>query len=227
MGLYALGDTHLSLGVAKEMDIFGGNWIGYMDKLEESLSALTEDDLFLLCGDLGWGMSLQQSLKDFQFLDKCPAKMILLKGNHDYYWESIQKMQRFFTENNLHKFSFLHNNCHFYQDVAICGTRGWFYEVERGEHSAKIFQRELMRLETSLKAAGEREKICFFHYPPIAKGYRCGEIMDLLSEYQVKHCYYGHLHGKQHRIAVEGVVEGIEFHLISADYLDCIPKKIL
>lgn len=227
MSLYAIGDTHLSLGVPKEMDIFGGNWVGYMDKLEQSLSVLQPEDTLLLCGDLCWGMSLEQSLPDFSFLAKVPARIILLKGNHDYWWTSLQKMERFFEEHSMPQFKFLHNNCHFYEDIALCGTRGWFYEVDRGEHSAKIFNRELMRLEASLKAAGEKEKYCFLHYPPLTKGYRCEEIMDLLKKYQVTHCFFGHLHGKQHRVALEGRVDDTEFHFIAADFLDCIPRKIL
>lgn len=227
MSLYGLGDTHLALGVPKNMDIFGGNWVGYMEKLRHNLSALTQEDTLLLCGDMGWGMSLEQSLKDFQFLDDITAHIVFLKGNHDYWWTSIQKMTRFFQEHQMEHFSFLHNNCHIYGEVALCGTRGWFYEEERGEHSAKIFNRELMRLETSLKQAGVMEKYCFLHYPPLTKGYRCDEIMDLMKKYQVSRCYYGHLHGKQHHVAVQGMVEGIEFNLIAADYLDCIPKKIL
>lgn len=228
MSFFALGDTHLSLGVAKEMDIFGGNWVGYMDKLEESLSLLTPEDTLLVCGDLGWGMSLEQSLADFAFLAQMPpGRIILLKGNHDYWWTSLQKMEGFFRENSMEKFVFLHNNCQFYDDIAICGTRGWFYEVDRGEHSAKIFNRELMRLETSLKQAGDKEKYCFLHYPPITKQYRCDQIIELLKKYQVTRCFFGHLHGKQHHTAVEGRVEGIEFRLISADFLDCKPMKII
>lgn len=227
MSLYVLGDTHLSLSVSKEMDVFGGNWVGYMDKLQESLWSLSSEDVLVLCGDMGWGMSLGQSIEDFAFLGKIPATVYLVKGNHDYWWTSMEKMQRFFQEQEITNLKFIHNNAQFYKNIALCGTRGWFYEVERGEHSKKIFNRELMRLEASLKEAGELEKYCFVHYPPLAKGYRCEEILALLKKYQVSRCYYGHLHGKMHRVAVEGLVDGVEFHLISADYLNCIPKKIM
>ena len=114
-----------------------------------------------------------------------------------------------------------------YGDVALCGTRGWFYEEERGEHSAKIFNRELIRMETSMKSAGEREKICFLHYPPVYHGYRCQEIIDLLQKYQVSKCYYGHLHGGSHRFAVCGDRDGIEYRLIAADYVGFKPVKIM
>lgn len=227
MALYAIGDTHLSFCVDKPMDVFGGNWTGYVEKLREGFSVLTEQDTLVLCGDLSWGMSLEQAEQDFRFLHEIPGKKIFLKGNHDYWWTTAAKMERFFAQKGFDSLYVLHNNCHFYQDVALCGTRGWFYEEERGAHSAKIFNRELMRLETSLKAAGDREKICFLHYPPLYHGYRCEEIIELLKRYGVKQCCYGHLHGGSHRLAVSGVQEGVEFTLVAADYLNFQLKKIL
>lgn len=226
MGLYAIGDTHLSLGVPKPMDIFGGNWVGYMDKLRENLYQLTEEDTLLLCGDMNWGLTLEQSLEDFQFLAQVPSKIILLKGNHDYWWTSRTKMESFAKQHQMNNLYFLHNNCYYYGDVALCGTRGWFYEEDRGAHSAKIFRRELGRLEASLKEAGDVEKRCFLHYPPLTKNYRCDEILELLHKYKVKDCYYGHLHGAMHKVAIEGLVENIRFHFIAADFLDCKPIQI-
>ncbi len=185
MALYAIGDTHLSLGVDKPMDVFGGGWRGYVDKLREGFSHIKAEDTVVLCGDLSWGMSLEQAEQDFAFLDALPGRKILLKGNHDYWWTTAAKMERFFAEHGFSTLEILHNNCRLYGELALCGTRGWFYEEDRGEHSAKIFNRELMRLEASLKAAEEREKFCFLHYPPLYQGYRCQEIMDLLEAYGV------------------------------------------
>ena len=224
MALYAIGDTHLSLSCNKPMDIFGGAWENYVDKLLEGFSVVKPEDTVILCGDLSWGMSLEQAEADFAFLDRLPGRKLLMKGNHDYWWTTAAKMNRFFEEKGFHSFSLLHNNCHFYGDVALCGTRGWFFE-EHGD--AKVFNRELIRLETSLKAAGEREKLCFLHYPPRYQGYICQEIVDLLEKYQVKACYYGHLHGGSHRLAQEGKFNSVEYHLVAADYLDFKPKKIL
>lgn len=224
MALYAMGDTHLSLGGNKPMDVFGGGWNGYVDKLAQSLSCLKPEDTLVLCGDISWGMSLEEAEADFAFLEQMPGRKLLLKGNHDYWWTTVAKMERFFAEHGWTSFSFLHNNCALYGDVALCGTRGWFYE-ETG--SQKVFQRELMRLETSLKAAGEREKYCFLHYPPAYQGYTCQEILDLLERYHVSKCFYGHLHGGSHRLAQEGLRGSVEYHLVSADYLKFCPQKIV
>ena len=122
----------------------------------------------------------------------------------------------------------LNNNCYEYGDIAICGTRGWFFEEEKsGQHDEKVFKRELIRLETSLKAAGEKEKLCFLHYPPQYQGYTCREIMELLERYRVKTCYYGHLHGGSHRLAIEGTRNGVEYRLVAADYVKFRPVRIL
>ncbi len=224
MALYALGDTHLSLSGDKSMEVFGGAWEGYVDKLRQGLSVLEPEDTLVLCGDLSWGMSLEQAREDLAFLDSFPGRKLLLKGNHDYWWTTAAKMNGFFQQQGFHSFHLLHNNCHFYGDVALCGTRGWFYE-ETGDK--KIFQRELMRLETSLKAAGEREKICFLHYPPRCRGYVCDEVVELLERYRVRTCCYGHLHGVGHQQAVEGIWDNVEYCLVAGDYLQFSPKKIL
>ena len=227
MALYAIGDTHLSLGGAdKSMEVFGGRWDGYVDKLRRGFEAVGAEDTVVLCGDLSWGMSLAEAREDFAFLNALPGRKLIVKGNHDYWWTTAAKMTAFFRENGFDTLSILHNNCAAYGDLALCGTRGWFYEEERGEHSAKIFNRELIRLEASLKAAGEREKICFIHYPPLCTGFRCDEIIELMERYGVTTCCYAHLHGESHRFAAHGVRGGIDYRLISADYLEFRPEKI-
>ena len=223
MALYALGDTHLSLGTDKPMDVFGGGWTGYVDKLREGFAQVAPEDTVVVCGDISWGMSLEQARADFAFLDALPGRKILLKGNHDYWWNTAAKMHAFFTENGFTTLHLLHNNCQLYGDLALCGTRGWFYE-ETGDQ--KVFNRELIRLEASLKAAGEREKLCFLHYPPLYQGYRCQEIIDLMERYGVKLCCYGHLHGGSHRLAVVGKQGKIVYQLVAADYLGFRPQKI-
>ena len=227
MALYAIGDTHLSLTSNKPMDVFGGGWAGYVDKLRQGFACVRPEDTVVLCGDLSWGMSLQEAREDFAFLDALPGKKLLMKGNHDYWWTTASKMNQFFQENHFTTFEILHNNCRFYGDVALCGTRGWFYEEDKGgTHDEKVFRRELGRLETSLKAAGKREKLCFLHYPPRYQGYECPEILELLERYGVRRCYYGHLHAESHRLALQGNWHGIEFQLVSADYVNFRPVKI-
>ena len=226
MALYALGDPHLSLNSQKPMDVFGGHWVGYVEKLREGLGRITAEDTLVLCGDLSWGMSLEEAQADLAFLNQVPGRKILLKGNHDYWWETARKMNRFFEENGF-QFEILHNNCLTYGETALCGTRGWFLDEEKGGHNEKMLRREVLRLETSLKAAGDREKLVFLHYPPIYQGYRCPEILNLLKQYDVKRCFFGHLHGPSCRLAVQGTVDGTEFSLVSADHLNFIPKKIL
>ena len=228
MALYAIGDTHLSLASDKPMDVFGGGWTGYVDKLKEGFQVISPEDTVVICGDVSWGMSLEEARADFAFLDALPGgRKLLLKGNHDYWWTTASKMKAFFAENGFSTLDVLHNNCHFYGETALCGTRGWFYEEDRGEHSAKIFNRELIRLEASLKAAGEREKLCFLHYPPLYQGYRCQEILDLLERYRVSLCCYGHLHGGSHRLAVTGRQGTVDYRLVAADYVGFRPVCIL
>ena len=228
MALYAIGDLHLCLGAPKPMDIFGGNWTGYMEKLKDGMSVITEKDTTVLLGDLSWALSLEESAADFAWINEIPGKKILLKGNHDYWWSTAAKFRKFCEANRFSDMEILNNNCFEYDDWAICGTRGWFFEEERsGAHDEKVFKRELCRLEASLKAAGEKQKLVFLHYPPKYKGYECREILELPEEYEVRRCFYGHLHGGSHRLALEGLWDGVEYRLVAADYLNFKPYKVI
>ena len=228
MALYAIGDLHLSLGASKPMDIFGGNWVGYMDKLKEGLSVIKPEDTTVLLGDLSWGLSLEESAADFAWINEIPGKKIILKGNHDYWWSTAAKFYKLCNEKGFENLYILNNNHYEYNGWAICGTRGWFFEEERsGQHDEKVFKRELLRLEASLQSAGDLHKMVFLHYPPLYKGYRCDEILQLLEKYQVRRCFYGHLHGPSHKLAMEGLWEGIEFRLVSADFLDFHPYPVI
>ena len=228
MALYAIGDLHLCLGAPKPMDIFGGAWLGYMDKLREGLSVITAEDTTVLLGDLSWALGMEEAKADFAWISQIPGRKIILKGNHDYWWSTAAKFYRFCEENEFENIYILNNNCHDYGNVAICGTRGWFFEEERsGAHDEKVFRRELGRLEASLRAAGEKQKIVFLHYPPRYKGYVCQEILDLLQKYGVRQCFYGHLHGASHGLAQEGIWDGIDFKLVAADKLQFRPWKVM
>lgn len=228
MALYAIGDLHLSLGSSKPMDVFGGAWEGYMDKLRDGLSVVKDTDTIVLLGDISWALGLDEASADFSFINNIPGNKIILKGNHDFWWSTAAKFNSFCVNNNFENMRILNNNCYFYDSWAICGTRGWFFEEEKsGEHDEKVFKREMLRLETSLKAAGDMPKMVFLHYPPLYKGYSCEPILELLQKYNVSKCFYGHLHGASHGLALEGLWDGIEYRLVSADKLNFQPYSVI
>ena len=228
MSLFAIGDLHLCLGASKPMDVFGGNWIGYMDKLKEGMSVIGPEDTTVLLGDLSWALDLERAGADYGWIDQIPGRKIILKGNHDYWWSTASKFYKFCEERGFTQQWILNNNHYEYDGHAICGTRGWFFEEERsGQHDEKVFKRELLRLEASLRSAGELPKMVFLHYPPRYKGYCCEEILELLERYDVRRCFYGHLHGPSHKLAMEGLWDGVEFRLVSADHLDFKPFKVI
>ena len=225
--LYAIGDLHLSFSNDKPMDVFGEVWQDHAQKLKRGFASLTAEDVTVLCGDLSWAMSLPEALEDFRFIDALPGKKIVLKGNHDYWWSTAAKAKKLFAENGIETIDILHNNALPYGEYALCGTRGWFYEEERGvEHDRKIMRREVMRLENSLRAAREREKLVFLHYPPVYQKYECPEILELLERYGVKKCFYGHIHGKGVPAAFNGWRGGTQFRLVSADAVGFAPVPV-
>ena len=228
MALYAIGDLHLCLGANKPMDVFGGNWVGYMDKLSEAMSVITDDDTTVLLGDLSSALDIASAHNDFAWIDRIPGRKIILKGNHDYWWSTASKFYKFCESNGFTNQFILNNNHYEYDGWAICGTRGWFFEEDvSGQHDEKVFKRELLRLEASLRSAGELSKMVFLHYPPRYKGYECPEILELLDKYEVRRCFYGHLHGPSHKLAMEGLWGGVEYRLVAADYLDFKPFTVI
>lgn len=225
MAIFAIGDLHLSLGSKKPMDIFPG-WQGYVEKIKTNwVNLIGPEDTVVLAGDTSWAMKLEDAAQDFAFLQDLPGKKLLLKGNHDYWWTTVKKMETFFEQKGFHSLQILHNNAFFVDDAAICGTRSWLFDASE-PHDEKVMNRELGRLRASLEAAGDREKLVFLHYPPIYPNANAQEVVQLLKEYDVKQCYYGHLHGAAIRYAVQGQVEGIFYRLISADGLAFCPYKI-
>ena len=227
MSLFAIGDTHLSFGTDKPMDVFRG-WENYEKKLEKNWRAVVSDnDTVVIPGDVTWGMNLQEALADFQFLDSLPGRKIILKGNHDYWWSTKKKADEFFKANGIETIDILNNNAYSVGGFALCGSRGWFFE-NTAETDRKILAREAGRLRMSIEAAQALggEKIAFLHYPPIAGGSVCGEICEELVKGGVKRCYYGHLHGPALSFAFNGEMFGIEFRLVSGDFLKFCPKLI-
>ncbi|MBR5502226.1 MAG: metallophosphoesterase [Oscillospiraceae bacterium] len=227
MSIFAIADTHLSLGVKKPMDIFNG-WQGYEKRLEENWRLLVKDtDTVVLPGDISWGMTMPQALPDLQFLDRLPGQKIILKGNHDYWWPTRAKMDAFFEQNSITTIRALFHDAVLAEGKALCGTRSWFYEQD--EPDEKVFLRELGRLRMSLEEAKKLEAeeiIAFLHYPPLYQNFRCEEIISLLKEYGVTRCFYGHIHGPSIQYAFQGESDGIEFKLVSADSLRFVPYKI-
>lgn len=226
MAIFAIADLHLSFGADKPMDIFGG-WENYVELIEQNWRKfVSENDHVVIPGDVSWAMRIENTLGDFKFIDNLPGTKYILKGNHDYWWTTASKMQKFFDENNLRSLKIIHNNAFKFDDYALCGSRGWFVEDE-GEH--KIILREAGRLETSIvagKALGG-EPIVFLHYPPVSKNRDVDEIVEVLNRHEIKKCYYGHIHGKGCNYAFQGSKHGIEFKMVSADYLGFNPYKIV
>ena len=228
MTFFAISDLHLPAH-EKPMDVFGAHWENHFQRIREDWTArVREEDVVLLPGDLTWAMRLEDAQEDLEKIQALPGTKLLLRGNHDYWWSTASKFYKFCIENGFSNQYILNNNHYTYGDWAICGTRGWFFEEDaaEGSHNDKIFKRELIRLETSLKAAGEKEKICFLHYPPRYRGYECPEILALLKQYGVSVCCYGHLHSDSHKLAIEGVYDGVDFRLCSADFLRFQPIRL-
>jgi len=230
MSLYVMGDLHLSTQVQKPMDVFGGVWDGYQEKIIQSLSKLNDDDVIVLNGDTSWAMSLNEALSDFKLLDSFKGQKIVSKGNHDFWWTTKSKVMDFFEQNDIHSIDILHNNCFVYNDTAICGTKGYFYEETKSDsHDLKVYKRELLRLEHSLSEAERKNvknKIVFLHYPPIYQDIVYAEMLDIMNRYGVSECYYGHIHGMSHKYAFNGIKDGIKYTLVSSDFLNFKPYKI-
>lgn len=222
-----MGDLHLSLSTHKPMDIFGEAWTDHTRKIRENW-LLNETDTIVLAGDLSWGMNFEEADADFAFVNALPGTKILLKGNHDYWWQTQKKLAGI-TEKypTLH---FLHNNAFETESCFVCGTRGWMAEGD-GDEDRKILKREEGRLKLSLdcwkKTGSDKPAVVFLHYPPVFGSQTCDGILRLLHEYGVKECYYGHLHGPgAHRAATEGETDGIRLKLIAADRLAFVPYRV-
>ncbi len=227
MSIFALGDTHLSFSVDKPMDIFGG-WHDYVTRIENNWKAIVnEDDTVVIPGDISWAMSLEDAKEDFAFLNSLPGKKLIMKGNHDYWWNTKKKMDRFIEENGFNSLFILHNNAYKAGDFVITGSRGWFYDAETSADK-KVILREASRLQRSIDCAKELEGeiISFLHYPPVMSGQVCEEIFSVLKDNNISRCYFGHLHGEVARNYVKETVDSVKLDLVSADFLNFCPKLI-
>ena len=228
MAIYAIGDLHLSFQENKPMSIFGENWKNHEEKIKEDwLSKVNEKDLVILPGDFSWAMDLKNTYLDFKYLNELPGEKLLLKGNHDYWWNTVTKMRKYLQENNFKNIDFLYNNSYEYENKIIVGTRGW--TISNEEEDKKLIQREANRLEYSIQDGiknfgNNKEIIVCMHYPPITisevRNNESTEFIKVMQKYNIKRCIYGHLHSIAIQEAVEGNVYGIELKLVSADALD-------
>ncbi len=239
MAIFAIADLHLDTqSNQKSMEVFGGRWKNYTNRLKKNWENLVcPNDTVIIPGDISWALNLEESLNDLKWIDSLPGKKIIIKGNHDFWWATATKMQRMFCENCITSIDILNNNAYPIENYIIAGSRGWFVDksmqnTDQEIDYDKIINREVIRLKMSLEdayhkqTADAKEILVFLHFPPVWGDFRCQPIINLLIEYNIKRCYFGHIHGCY---AINGSfkVDKILFQMISADYLDFIPKIIL
>ena len=228
MALYAISDLHLAFTTDKPMDIFGEKWIKHDEKIKENwISKIKEEDTVLIAGDISWSMKSSDSKADLDWINDLPGKKIISKGNHDYWWSGISKLNSMYDNTK-----FLQNNFYAYEDYAICGSRGWILEGSDRftEKDKKIFNREIIRIRLSLdkaREAGYKKFIVMIHYPPINEKREASAFTEIFKEYGVGKVIYGHLHGPSLATAFNGEHEGIDYIITSCDYLNFDPIKIL
>ena len=228
MAVYAIADLHLSFGTDKPMDVFSG-WTNYTERIKNNWQKLIgENDTVVIAGDVSWAMKLSETDADFRFIHSLNGHKIILKGNHDYWWSTKAKMDKYIAEEGFDSISILHNNYYAADGIALCGSRGWFYDAEE-DADKLILNREVGRLRMSIEPAlrDGYEPIVFLHYPPIYNNMECDEILGVLKEYNIKKCFYGHIHGgNAAKKAFIGEKYGINFKLIACDYLGFMPLAV-
>lgn len=239
MALFAIADLHLDIKTNKKsMEVFGQRWIGYVEKLRKNwLKVVGENDTVIIPGDISWALNLEESLEDIKFIDSLPGKKIFMKGNHDFWWSTSSKIHKFFEENDIKTISLLNNNATQAENIILAGSRGWFTDksmqnVSQGDVDYnKIINRENIRLKMSLDAAkklqagSDREIVVFLHFPPVWGDFCCESIIELLKSYDIKRCYFGHIHGN-YGVANIFYHEDIRFQIISADFIDFLPAIV-
>lgn len=232
MALYTISDLHLPIGIDKPMDIFGSKWDNYVERVRKNWNAIVEkDDTVVLPGDISWATYLEQSIPDFSYINSLPGKKIILKGNHDYWWTTMAKLNKFREDNSFSSIYFLQNNSYLYNGIGICGTRGWSYigRDEGTEEDKRIYEREAGRFRLSVldaKKSGAKSLIAFFHYPPTDSEYTENAFTEIMHEEGIELCVYGHIHNARGKVFPEGEHNGIRYMLVSCDYRDFFPVKL-
>lgn len=238
MSIFTIADLHLPLSANKPMDIFGNRWQDYVNKIKKNWCAIvTDNDTVIIPGDISWAISIEDADADFEFINSLPGKKLLGKGNHDYWWGTMSKNRAYVNAKGYTSIDFLFNNAYEVEDYIICGTRGWYIDeklqnTQNDVEYEKIVARESARLKLSLDEAvnlrGDSDKqiLVFLHFPPVYSSFICQPIVDVLKEYGITHCYYGHIHGV-YNIPKTTTYQGIDFTLVSADYLNFIPMILM
>ena len=228
MSLFVIADLHLSLGADKSMDIFKG-WSDYVSRLENNWRAVVgSDDTVVIAGDISWAMKLEVCVKDFAFIDSLPGKKLIMKGNHDYWWSTRNKIENFLSEHDFDSIQILHNCAYRIGECSVCGTRGWLYNSETAE-DRKIVSREAGRLRMSIEQAKELggRLVAFLHYPPVYGNMECRAILDILADNNVSECYFGHIHGQYAaKKALIGLYKGVKMRLVSCDFVEFSPVLV-
>lgn len=238
MALFALSDPHLSFSTNKPMDIFSDRWENHAEKLRSAwLENVGENDTVVIPGDISWAMTIDEAREDFAFINALPGKKIILKGNHDYWWQSLKKLGEFLQKENFTTITFLHNTAIYADGFIICGSRGWSNDPPLSDEDKKIIAREAGRFELSIKEAekirdkmqketGESpEIIAFSHYPHLSPGQDTSPIAEVLVRHGIKRVFYGHLHGKCEARLPRNIT-GLCAQIVSADVLNFVPKRI-
>jgi len=220
------------------MEVFGRRWQSYTEKLEKNWRAvISDDDTVIIPGDISWALTPDEAVADFHFLNALPGKKLIGKGNHDFWWQTMRKLTAFTDENGFDTISFLYNNAFVIENTIVCGTRGWFYDASsdnmpEGTDFAKIMAREAIRLKMSLdnaislqKESPEKEIIVFLHFPVIWGGKVSEELFSLIKAYGIRRVYFGHIHSS-YDMPSDFEEDGVHFTLISADFLNFIPKIV-
>lgn len=240
MAVFVISDLHLSLNEStnKSMEVFGKRWQDYVGRLEKNWRAVVkETDTIIIPGDISWALTTEESAADFHFIESLPGKKIIGKGNHDFWWQTMKKLEEFKAREGMDTISFLYNNAYVVEDFIICGTRGWFYDpscdnIPKETDFEKIMAREAGRLQMSLAEAKklssqhpEKEILVFLHFPVFWADKCAEEMLTVLKQFHIRRCFFGHIHGNYDQLT-EFEYDGIHFSLISADFLHFIPKII-
>lgn len=224
--IYAIGDLHMDHTGQKPMDVFGEKWLDHENNIMNKWKDIVKsDDLVIVPGDISWALKIDEAIGDLERIDMLPGIKVMIKGNHDYWWTSLSKLNGL----NLKSMFYLQNNAFIHGDYKIAGTRGWIPRDSDGfsENDEKVFQRELLRFRMSLEYGKKtKETIATIHYPPFNIDLSPNEFVDIMKDYGVKTCIYGHLHADGHKYAVEGNISGIDFHCVACDFIDFKPKLI-